>query len=133
MPSSSSTSSISDFTVIVSSHFSVSGVEWSSKWLLPSSIFSEEMLQEGEEEEVKGEVDDDDFFAKKQRGIFNCLFCLEMMAMIGRRFWRLDRKYNEYNNSNFQSNYTFVITYIVNEYYVKLFNSRCVCLFLMSK
>jgi hypothetical protein len=67
MPSSSSVY-ISDFTVIVSSHFSVSGVKWSSKWLLPSSI-SEERLQE----DVK-EVDDDDFLAKKQRGIFNCLF-----------------------------------------------------------
>jgi hypothetical protein len=82
IPSSSSISSISDFTVIVSSHFSVSGVKWSSKWLLPSSISEEAMLQE---EEVKGEVDDDDFFAKKQRGIFNCLF-LEEMAMIGKQF-----------------------------------------------
>ena len=64
---------------MASPHFSVKGVKWSSKWLLPSSISAEEeeeMLQEEEdEEEVNEEVNDDDFLAKKQRGIFNLSFC----------------------------------------------------------
>jgi len=70
---------------MASSHFSVKGVKWSSKRLLPSSISAaeeEEMLQEEEdEEEVNEEVNDDDFLAKKQRGIFNLSFLLDVFLL----------------------------------------------------